>query len=59
MASDINRLYSKLLFQCVFCNNSIQFNLFTCKLNSPEANYKAIMSREEKNTYKQNTKTME
>jgi hypothetical protein len=31
--------------------------LFTCKLNSPEANYKASTSAEEKtHTYKQNTK---
>jgi hypothetical protein len=29
-------------------SNSIQFNLFTCKLNSLEINYKARMSREEK-----------
>jgi hypothetical protein len=28
--------------------NSIQFNLFTCKLNSPEANYKASTSAEVK-----------
>jgi hypothetical protein len=35
-------------------NNSIQFNLFTCKLNSSEANYKASTSRNEKtHTYKQ------
>jgi hypothetical protein len=37
--------------------NLIQFKVFTCKLNSPEANYKASTSREEKtHTYKQNTK---
>jgi hypothetical protein len=38
----------------------IQFSsiyLFTCKLNSPDANYEANTSREEKNKYKQNTKT--
>jgi hypothetical protein len=29
-------------------DNSIQFNLFTRKFNSPEANYKASTSREEK-----------
>jgi hypothetical protein len=29
-------------------DNSIQFNLFACKVNSPEANYKASTSREEK-----------
>jgi hypothetical protein len=32
-------------------DNLIQFNLFTCKLNSPEANYKASTSREKKRTY--------
>jgi hypothetical protein len=32
-------------------NNSIQFRLFMCKLNSLEANFKASTSREEKNTY--------
>jgi hypothetical protein len=32
----------------------IQFNLFPCRLNSPEANYKAITSRNEKTySYKQ------
>jgi uncharacterized BrkB/YihY/UPF0761 family membrane protein len=30
--------------------NSIQFT-FTCKLNTPDANYKASTSREEKNTH--------
>jgi hypothetical protein len=37
----------------------IQFNshLFTCKLNSPEANYKISMSKKnETKKYKQNTK---
>jgi cell division protein FtsL len=38
----------------------IQFNLFTCTLNIPEANYEVSTSRKEKtHTYKQNTKTMQ
>jgi hypothetical protein len=35
----------------------LKFNLLTCKLNRPEANYRVSTSREEKtHTYKQNTK---
>jgi hypothetical protein len=38
--------------------NSIQFNLLTCKLNSPEDNYRASTGEEKRpqSTYKQNTK---
>jgi hypothetical protein len=31
-------------------NNSIQFSLLTCKLNSPEANYRASTGEEKQNT---------
>jgi hypothetical protein len=38
----------------LYNNNSIQFNLFACRINNSEANYKASTSRnEETHSFKQ------
>jgi hypothetical protein len=47
-----------LRLQIIKFSNSVQFNsyLFTCKLNSPKANYKVSTSKKKETTkHKQNT----
>jgi hypothetical protein len=42
---NVKHKYLERIKAIIHDNNSIQFYLFTCRLNCPEANYKASASR--------------
>jgi accessory gene regulator protein AgrB len=58
MLSSVSVIFAQSSLFSITGYNSIQFNLFiylfTCKFNSPEANYKASRRREDKHTHTKN-----